>query len=150
MVDASARMLEIAANKMTSKRVEFVLADLLLWDPPIEKFDLIVTNFFLDCFSQDELAVVIAILGEMATPDASWLLADFQVAAGKVAGLRSRAILAMLYVFFRVVCGLKARELVPPDPAMRKAGFALHRRQTHDWVLLKSEWWRRGKEDSLK
>lgn len=143
VMDASTRMLEIAARKTTSARVEFVLADLLVWEAPTEKFDLIVTNFFLDCFPPDELAAVVAKLGKLATPDANWLLADFQVAAGTVARLRCRIILAILYAFFRVVCGLKARALVPPDLEMSKAGFVLHRRVTHDWGLLESEWWRR-------
>jgi hypothetical protein len=144
VVDSSAGMLQIAKRKTSSERIEFVLADLLTWQAPAGEFDLIVTNFFLDGFPPEELAVVVAKLGEMATQEAHWLLADFQVAEGKAAGLRSRVILAMLYAFFRVVCGLKARWLVPPDAEILKAGFSKHRRMTCDWGLLKSEWWRRG------
>ena len=33
--------------------------------------------------------------------------------------------------------------LVPPDGALAKAGFTRHRRESHEWGLLKSEWWRR-------
>lgn len=144
VVDSSAAMLEIAQRRTTSERVEFVLADLLEWEAPAEKFDLIVTNFFLDCFPPDELAEVVAKLSELAARKSYWLLADFQVAEGKAAGLRSRVILAMLYTFFRVVCGLKARSLVAPDAEILKAGFSRHRRMTSEWGLLKSEWWRRG------
>lgn len=144
VVDSSAGMLAIAKRCMISGQVEFVVMDLLTWDAPVEKFDLIVTNFFLDCFPADELAAVVKRLGELAAPEAEWLLADFQVAEGKVAGLRSRVILAMLYAFFRLACGLKARSLVPPDGEIQKAGFSRHRRITSDWGLLKSEWWRRG------
>jgi hypothetical protein len=46
--------------------------------------------------------------------------------------------------FFRVVCRLKARALVPPDAEIQKPGFSRHRRMTGEWGLLKSEWWRRG------
>lgn len=144
VLDSSRRMLEIAANKVKSHRVEFVHADLLEWAPPPGSFDLIVTNFFLDCFPSESLVTVISRLGHAATADAQWLIADFQIADGRAAAIRSRAILALLYPFFRLVTGLKARSLHSPDGALEKAGFTRHRRLTHDWGLLKSEWWRRN------
>ena len=96
MVDISARMLEIARIKVPPERVEFVCADFLEWDGPRGEFDLIVTNFFLDCFPKDQLAEVVAKLGNMATPEANWLLADFEIAPTPLAGLRSRAIVGIL------------------------------------------------------
>lgn len=143
-VDSSARMLEIAARQAGPGRVTFIHADLLEWNGPAGTFDLIVTHFFLDCFPERDLAVIVARLGRLATPAADWLLADFQVAPGRAARLRSRAILALLYGFFRITCRLPARSLIPPDGDLEKAGFTRHRRVTHDWGLLKSEWWRRG------
>lgn len=143
VVDSSEGMLKIAKRMIAPGRVDFIVADLLTWKAPSEKFDLIVTHFFLDCFHAEELAKLIARLGHMAAREANWLLADFQVADGKIAGIRSRAILAMLYTFFRMTCGLTARSLVPPDAEIMKAGFSRHRRITSNWSLLKSEWWRR-------
>jgi Methyltransferase domain len=143
VVDSSQRMLEIAAAKVDSPRVEFIHADLLEWVPPPGSFDLIVTNFFLDCFPAGPLAAVVSRLGNAATADAHWLLADFQIAEGRAAAIRSRAILALLYPFFRLATGLRARTLHPPDSDLEIAGFTRHRRVTHDWGLLKSEWWRR-------
>lgn len=143
VVDSSQRMLEIAAAKVTSEQVEFVRADLLEWDGPRGQFDLIVTNFFLDCFPPDELATVVGKLGELAAPEADWLLADFQIAPSGPARWRSRLIVAMLYRFFGIVTGLKARSLVQPDAQINQAGFRLHLRNPHEWGLLKSEWWRR-------
>ncbi len=143
VVDLSSRMLQIASARTTSDRVTFVHANFLEWDAPRGKFDLIVTNFFLDCFPPEELAAVVEQLGWHAAPDAEWLLADFQIAPAGPARWRSRAILALLYRFFRVVTGLRANALVPPDDALGKAGFTLHRQVTREWGLLKSEWWRR-------
>ncbi len=143
VVDISARMLEIAENKVASDRVKFIHADILEWDARPGEFDLIVTHFFLDCFPEDQLALVVAKLGQCATPDAQWLLADFEIAPTPLAGLRSQVIIGLLYAFFRIVTGLKARALVPPEGDLEKVGFSLHRRKTHDWGLLKSEWWTR-------
>lgn len=143
VVDSSERMLEIARNSVSSMNVDFLHVDFLDWEGPHGAFDLIVTHFFLDCFPPDELATVVGKLEILAAPRADWLLADFQMADGMAAGLRSRVILAMLYRFFRVVSGLKARVLTPPDALIRDAGFSLNRRVTREWGLLKSEWWRR-------
>ena len=144
VVDASQRMLEIAAAKVTSSRVEFVLADLLQWQGTPGEFDLIVTHFFLDCFPPAELAAVVIKLGELAAPQADWLLADFEIAPAGPARWRSRLIVATLYRFFRLVTSLKADALTPPDGDLLKAGFTRHRRVTSEWGLLKSEWWRRS------
>ena len=143
VVDSSQRMVEIARRQVESPRVEFVLADFLQWEGPPGAFDLIVTNFFLDCFPPDELAVVVRKLGELAAPQADWLLADFEIAPAGPARWRSRLIVATLYRFFGIVTGLKADALVPPDGDLKKAGFTRHRRVTSEWGLLKSEWWRR-------
>lgn len=146
VVDISERMLEIARSKVASDRVAYVHADFLKWNVPSAQFDLIVTNFFLDCFPEDQLATVVAKLGKLATAEANWLLADFEISRTPLAGLRGRVIVGMLYAFFRVVCGLKAKELVPPDEALAKAGFSRCGQKTYEWGLLKSEWWRRSGE----
>lgn len=144
VVDSSERMLGIARDKVEPERVEFIHADLLNWLGPPQRFDLIVTNFFLDCFPPDELAVVVGRLGEMAAPDANWLLADFEIPTRTLARLRSRIIVTILYGFFRIACGLKADSLVSPDAILQKAGFSKQRRMTSEWGLLKSEWWGRA------
>ncbi|RYD24024.1 MAG: class I SAM-dependent methyltransferase, partial [Verrucomicrobiaceae bacterium] len=102
VIDSSSTMLEIASRKVTSEKVSFIHADLLQWDAPAAAFDLVVTHFFLDCFPAEDLASVVSKLGASATPDAGWLIADFQVPGGMAASLRSRIILSLLYTFFRL------------------------------------------------
>lgn len=144
VVDASKRMLETARRKFAAANVEFVHADLLSWEPERDGFDLIVTNFLLDCFPADELAVLIARLGNLAQADACWLLADFQIPDSRLAGLRSRIILVLLYRFFRIACGMAADSLESPDQELERAGFSRIGKQTSEWGLLKSECWMRG------
>jgi ubiquinone/menaquinone biosynthesis C-methylase UbiE len=143
VVDSSRKMLNIARSKVPESKVEFIHADLREWMPESGNFDLIVTHFFLDCFPADELQRVIDQLGRWATPEAHWLLADFQEASGVARGLRSRLILKLLYRFFRITCNLSAKHLSAPDPHLLTAGFTRHQRISLDWDLLKAEWWRR-------
>ena len=144
VIDSSRRMLGIARRKVRSDRVDFIHADFLEIVGPTARHDLIVTHFFLDCFPAGELAEVVAKLGTVAAPHAHWLLADFEIAPAGAARWRSRVIVATLYGFFRSVTGIRAHQLVPPDADLRLAGFTRHRHETHDWGLLKTEWWTRG------
>ncbi len=145
-VDASARMLDqarrnLARHKLTTARVAFIHADALHWSPPAASNDLIVTNFFLDCFRAEQVEQIVAHLATAATPEANWLLADFQLPPAGWRRLRSRLIIGSLYTFFRVMTQLPARKLTPPDLFLERAGFRLQRRRESEWGLLHSDWW---------
>lgn len=147
-VDASGPMLDKARrflerNRVKASTVDFIQADVLNWRPPVKTFDLIATNFFLDCFRKDELQCLIDRLAAAAVLDAHWLIADFQIAAAGLRRIRSRLILWLMYVFFRAVTRLPAVQLCPPDSMLNSCGFVLHRRVESEWGLLHSDWWRR-------
>ncbi|HEX4120477.1 MAG TPA: class I SAM-dependent methyltransferase, partial [Verrucomicrobiae bacterium] len=147
-VDASARMLEATRDRLNAAglagaRVEFVHADVLKWKAP-GAYDLIATHFVLDCFRPDQLDRVSAQLAAIAAPGANWLLADFQEPPAGPAKWRARAILEMMYLFFRWATGLPASKLTPPDNFLARHGFLLRQRETFEWGLLHSDLWVRG------
>jgi cyclopropane fatty-acyl-phospholipid synthase-like methyltransferase len=147
-IDASQRMLVQARRSLENKdfevnRIEFIHANLLDWTPLYGNYDLIATNFFLDCFSRDELERVVCRLASWGTSKANWLLADFQMAASGIKKIRSRLILWSMYLFFRTMTRLPAKKLTVPDRFLEKNGFSLHGRIEAEWDLLHSDWWRR-------
>jgi ubiquinone/menaquinone biosynthesis C-methylase UbiE len=147
-VDASAGMLDQARRQLErhglkADRVEFIHADILNWEPPQNHYDLVVTNFFLDCFRADQLEQIIAKLAASLPPTAIWLNADFQIPAAGWRRVRSRVIVWLLYLFFRIVTRLPARTLPKPDPLLAKAGFILRHRIESEWDLLRADWWQR-------
>jgi len=146
-VDASAAMLDrarvVAPHTGECERVRFIHATLPDWKPERADFDLIVTHFFLDCFPEPMLSQVIARLADAATPDARWLLSDFQIPARGAARLRARVVLALAYAFFRITTRLPAKRLVAPDDALTRNGFVLQQRRVADWGLLHSDVWKR-------
>jgi ubiquinone/menaquinone biosynthesis C-methylase UbiE len=147
VVDASARMLELARKRLArqsvdTNRINFSRADALTWTPPSLGFDLIVTHFFLDCFRADQLEFLIPKLARVAAPEANWLLADFRAAEGGWRRQRSRVILWLMYRFFIAATHLPARNLTAPDPLLERHGFTLRAREIYDWELLHSDWWR--------
>ena len=144
-VDASEKML-VQARRQFKKRnleakVEFVHADILNWKPPANDFDLIVTNFFLDCFRAEQLEQIILKISAALAPNANWLIADFQLASSGLKRWRSQLVLASMYLFFRTITHLPACKLTSPDLFLERAGFRLHRRTESEWGLLHSDWW---------
>jgi hypothetical protein len=115
----------------------------LTWDPSPRQIDLIVTNFFFDCFREDELSRIIPRLASAASHASNWLVADFQIAPRGWRKIRSRVIVGLLYRFFRATTRLSANRLTPPDPYLAQCGFRLQQRVEQDHGLLQSDWWTR-------
>lgn len=149
-VERSPRMIQAARRAITrqglnDERVRFQQQDALTWRPPHSAFDLVVTNFFLDCFRPDELARLVAKVAASATEDARWLLADFRVPERGWQKWRAKAVLALMYAFFRFTTGLSAARLTPPDGLLEAAGFRRAERRLANCGLLHSDLWRRGR-----
>ena len=148
VVEASAAMIKLARTRLRREGLEhagvaFIHADALRWEPPAAVFDLIVTCFFLDCFRADQLQQLMPGIGNAATPDAQWMLADFQIADAGFRRVRSRMIVGLLYAFFRLTTRIAARELAAVAPGLHTAGFTLVERREFDSGLLYCDWWSR-------
>ena len=126
-------------------QVNFILSDAMQWEAPALSADLLVTHFFLDCFRAEQLEILIARLARAATQGAAWLLADFQEPPRGPARWRARAVLKLMYLFFRAATRLPARRLTSPDELLKRHGFELRARRETNWRLLRSDFWiRRG------
>jgi SAM-dependent methyltransferase len=143
-VEASGGMRQRARRRLgpAAARVRWRQADLLSWQPE-GRYDAIVTCFFLDCFPPDLLAAVVARLAACAAPRATWLVSDFAVPSGRLAGARAKAVHALMYAFFHVATCLPARRLTPPDALLAAHGFTLAGRREFEWGLLRADVWRR-------
>jgi ubiquinone/menaquinone biosynthesis C-methylase UbiE len=127
-IDASDVMLQLARARLrrthpeSFSRVHFIREDILKWSPR-KSYDLLVTHFFLDCFSGGELQAIIAKLASAAEPGAVWLVADFTIPRKRFARAHARLWLRMMYTFFRATAGIAAKELVDPIPYLDGYGF---------------------------
>jgi ubiquinone/menaquinone biosynthesis C-methylase UbiE len=143
-VDTSARMLQSARLRISGSvnRVRFFNEDILSWTP-LESYDLLVTNFVLDCFPRDELELVVRKLAGVATPGAYWLLAEFCIPKTIFARTHAKIWLATLYWFFRTTTGIRAKRLVDPTPELQANGFVCLTRSEWRLGLIKSELWQK-------
>ena len=142
-VEASARMLEIARRNVGAARVKFVQADIRALALDKNSYDLIVTHFFLDCFSEKTLPPLIDQLADAATAEAHWLIADFCQPAGGWRRRQARALIRSMYFFFRVAAGIEARQLVDYRPLLRAHGFECTDEMILPNEMIRSELWRR-------
>jgi SAM-dependent methyltransferase len=150
-VEQSPRMIaeavcQLRREGLNETRVQFVPSDALTWRPPRAKFDLVATHFFLDCFGPEELERLVANVGEATTAGARWLLTDFYLPRHGWQRWRARAVLALMYFFFRAATGLSASKLTPVDGFLRKAGFRLAGQRFANFGLVHADFWIRDSE----
>jgi ubiquinone/menaquinone biosynthesis C-methylase UbiE len=142
-VDSSAEMLSLARSRAAGDhdRVSFHHADALVWTPPRDDYDLVVTHFFLDCFPAEEIAGLIHRIASHS-PQAEWIVSDFHEPQGGFAAARAATWLRLLYLFFRITTGLRTRSLADYRSALQENGFRLERAITAEAGLLVSELWK--------
>lgn len=128
-VDASGAMLAQAAARAArgnvNGRVTFEKADVFSARFPPGHYDAVVTLFFLDCFSAEQVAALVAQVGASLRPGALWLWADFILPPRGWSRLRARLLLAGLYAFFRWETGLRVSSLPPSEQILGAAGFSI-------------------------
>ncbi len=145
-VDCSAGMVALARKRSASdggsNRVQWTHADALAWGPE-GRCDLIVTHFFLDCFSTQQVAELVARLVPHLEPGGLWVNSDFTIPASGLARIAGWAIVRGLYAAFFVLTGLRTQRLPQDEAAFASAGLVLEERTLLGGGLLKSEVWRK-------
>ena len=108
-VEISAKMMAISTKRnIGANKVTFInsAVESVVLKPD---FDVIVTPFLFDNFTQQTVQKIFNHLYSSLKPDGLWLYADFEP-TGK---LWQKMLLKTMHGFFRILCGIKARRL--PD-----------------------------------
>jgi hypothetical protein len=127
----------------SEQRLRLLQEDLWTWSVESNAYQLIVTHFVLDCFSENEIERIVAKLAGAARRNAFWLLADFAIPSRGMARLHAQLWLRAMYWFFRATTRISSRELVDPSELLRTHGFRLVGKTVTRFGLIKSELWQR-------
>jgi SAM-dependent methyltransferase len=142
-VDASPAMLSELGRRAGAhrSRIQIQVADIRAWEPPAPTYDLVVTHFFLDCLTTDEIASLAIRIRSHLQPDAAWIVSEFSLPANRFGRFIAGTLIALLYRSFGILTGLKIRTLPNHRKALAQSGFIL--KQQRKWLggLLVSEWW---------
>ena len=107
------------------------------------QFDLIVTHFFLDCLSGEEIRALAGRIGLAVPQDALWLVSEFAIPSGAFGRFVALPVVSLLYLVFGGLTGLRIRALPDYGSALRAAGWTLRRENLLLNGLLTSQLWER-------
>lgn len=149
-VDASPAMLGALERRTAAHaaRLRIEQADLRAWQPAADapRYDLIVTHFFLDFLTTEEVAALAVKLRRAAAPGTLWIVSEFAIPPAGAGRMFARPIVAGLYGAFGWMTGLAVRSLPDYEAALRLAGFSLERNRPWLGGLLVSQRWRTASE----
>lgn len=142
-VDSSREMLDQLLKRAGehANRVRTEQIDARKWIPAANRYDLIATHFFLDCFTTEEAKDLIERIRIAARPQALWAISDFQVPENAFGSLVAKPIVQLLYFGFRILTGLQTRRLPEIEKALGLAGFkCVNRRSLLGGLLFAALW----------
>jgi len=142
-VDVSQAMLDallIRAGE-NAGRVSAHCADARNWPPANSPYDLVVSHFFLDCLTTEEIRALAVKVHDATSPSAMWIVSEFAIPRNLFGRWVARPLVSLLYRAFGILTGLKIRCLPDHHAALRSAGFTLIQRKTWLYGLLVSEMW---------
>jgi ubiquinone/menaquinone biosynthesis C-methylase UbiE len=147
-VDLSARMLQLARSRIASSsaaaRVRFIHADARQLHLESAAYDLVITNFFLDCFEAAEIDALVRAIVSACQPRAHWLITDFHQPASGWRARHAALWLAAMYAFFRIATGLRVARLADYRLPLQRAGFQQIASHRSFGDLVTSELWLRS------
>ena len=125
--DNSPTMLALAKTRVPSTfqgEVHLYKKDATNFPFSFEMFDAVVTHFFLDCFTEETLSALLEKLSSTLRPGGKWLIADFVEPSPTALWFIPQFLcLRLLYVFFRLTCGIEARSVVSPQNTLKGLGL---------------------------
>jgi ubiquinone/menaquinone biosynthesis C-methylase UbiE len=147
VVDSSRSMLAILERRVRRSgpqarpRICLHRADALEWNPT-GRYDLIVSHFFLDCFSTQQLEQLFDRVLPHALPGMQWVTSEFAIPRNAFAAYLARRIIRLLYQAFGWTTGLPVRVLPDYATPLLRHGLVLSHERRYLAGLLCSQVWR--------
>ena len=93
-------------------------------------YDVVITQFFLDCFEGDELDEIFVQLDNYLRKGGLWIVADFQFSYDWNRRWQ-KLITSMMYLFFTLTVGIKARKLEDFHQLFKRLDYHLHTKKSY-------------------
>jgi len=143
VVELSPEMIALAKQRAhNSDRVAFHCEDARRISLPAARYDAVVTNFFLDCFTKEDARSLIRRLANALTADGIWLIGEFAIPADGWRRRHAQIWVWTMYRFFAIATGLRAKALPPIEALLREVGMQRVEQQRQRAGLMVSEVWR--------
>ncbi|MDQ3535472.1 MAG: class I SAM-dependent methyltransferase [Bacteroidota bacterium] len=127
-IELSKKMLNISKSKIPEsyhKKIIFIHGDETDIDN-IQEYDVLITNFFLDVFSEIRLLKIVKLLQEKLQKKGLWILTDFvNPPKFSIKHIFQILLIKIMYIFFRLICRLEGDKLLDHKKIIQKAGLQL-------------------------
>jgi len=120
-VEISSRMTALAQKRNTGINQMTFINDAIENTSVNDSYDVIITPFLLDSFTEETLEKAFAHMHQQLKPKGLWLFTDFQL-TGK---LWQKLMLKSMYFFFRLLCGIETTSLPKIDHQFYKRGYKI-------------------------
>jgi spermidine synthase len=146
-VECSQSMSRLAAARIArlpggSSRVRQIQQDIRT-APLSGTYDLVITHFFLDCFTTEELEDLIPRITTHLRPGGGWLISEFKIPSPGLHRYVAKLLIKALYLSFAMLTGLKTRQLPNYERVLQKNGYCRTDSRTGLAGMLVSEMWQR-------
>ena len=122
-IDISEKMIALSKRKnIGDNQIVFInqsVVDVLL----SQNFTVVITPFLLDNFKENSVKTVFDKLHASLQPGGLWLFADFE--ANEKSPLWKKAMLKVMYFFFRIFCNIEASHLPDTESLFNKYGYKM-------------------------
>jgi len=122
-VDSSAKMISLAKKRYAANnRVKFVNESILTTNL-YGTYNVVITPFIFDVFSGHNAKKVFERINLHVKDSSLWLYSDFYSKDG--ISLGQKMLLSIMYIFFRLLCGIEAKKLPDMDRHFKEHGYRL-------------------------
>ncbi|RKR81444.1 methyltransferase family protein [Mucilaginibacter gracilis] len=118
-VEVSAKMTALAQKRNTGLNKVVFINDAIENTPTAETFDVVITPFLFDNFTEETLEKVFQHIHSQLKPKGLWLCTDFKLTGP----LWQKLLLKSMYVFFKILCGIETLKLPAIDKQFSKHGY---------------------------
>ena len=141
MLEQSGKRLERTSLGLDHSRIRLEQADALTVSLSGLNYDAVVTHFFLDCFSTEQVDQLVRRVTAQCKPGALWIVSEFNQPTQGWRAWHARCWLRLMYTLFGLATGLETKYLPDYKSALIQAGFTLRAREWSRAELLCSEMW---------
>jgi ubiquinone/menaquinone biosynthesis C-methylase UbiE len=127
--------------KAWESRIRILDADALAQPLAEHHYCAVFTHFFLDCFSEQQLASFLPSLRRAMCPGAIWIISEFQLPAAGLKRWHALVWLNAMYAFFQIATELRTTHLPNYAPLLAAEGWCLSNGMTSMADLVSSELW---------
>lgn len=120
-IDKSPKMIELSQRRRPFKNlsVQYICGDHT--QIPNKKYDVVITQFFLDVFDRLNLEVVVDSLYRSLKMDGYWIYADFI----KNDITRHKLLIKLMHLFFRLTANLQSMQLLDHQMILKDHGLKI-------------------------